>query len=44
MNVKINIWKHMLVEVVATKHGRIDKEEEQMVKHRSSSTVLNWPG
>jgi len=43
MDVKINIWKHtcMLVEVVATKHGRIDKEEEQMLKHRSSSTVLN---
>jgi hypothetical protein len=31
----------MLVEVIATKHGRIDKEEEQMLNHRLSSTVPN---
>jgi hypothetical protein len=31
----------MLVEVIATKHGRIGKEEEQVLNHRSSSRVLN---
>jgi hypothetical protein len=31
----------MLVEVTDAKHGRIDKEEEKMLNHRSSSTVLN---